>query len=275
MVTGALAAPPVPTLLGGAAAEVSQLELPSPELMDLIAQLQHTSQAYIASIDPSDRYHPDYAGQEAEEINAFLCDAEHDAVMALLAFPVRSLADMQAKAQHLLDNDYDIEHLRGATAALLSSMAGTTACPAPSNLAFSNHHPVELGIEELIAAITAETDAFRTAPNNDEGEAITNAALDRVMAAKYALLAVPKQELTKENGTLATDMALALALLHRRWLVMEGDYQCENQQDECRLVDLLLHGTRFDDVPLLWHIDGKTRCSRPTDAELQADWEAR
>jgi hypothetical protein len=140
-------------------------------------------------------------------------------------------------------------------------------------LAFSNHHPVKLGIEELIAAITAETAAFRTAPKNDEGEAVTNAALDRVMAAKNRLLAVSKQDLTKGDGALATEVALALALLQRRWLVMEGDYQNENQRDECLLVDLLLQGTRFDDVPLLWHVDGKSRYSRPTDAELRVGWE--
>ena len=53
---------------------------------------------------------------------------------------------------------------------------------------------------------------------------------------------------------------------------MEGDYQSEHKRDECLMVDLLVHGTRFDAVPLLWHISGEARDSRPSDVELQSGW---
>ncbi|MET3925971.1 hypothetical protein [Devosia sp. 2618] len=139
-------------------------------------------------------------------------------------------------------------------------------------------HPTVPGLHdaimELVEAIRAETHAFRTTPDDEAGEAVTGAAVDRKLAAEQALLTYDKSAILADMDQTG-DMALvhALALSRRHYLVMEAGYQSEGSSDECLLVDLLLHGAEpFDSVPLLWHISGKSRDERPSDAELQAGW---
>lgn len=128
----------------------------------------------------------------------------------------------------------------------------------------------------LIEAIAAETVCFRDQAGalgnpdpaiSDAAQALADAAIANVNAIERALLDAP----TEETGE---DYVRAMALSHKRWLVMEGSFQDANARIECRLVDAILAGTRFDDVPLLWHLSGQPRDERPTDAEFQAGWEA-
>jgi hypothetical protein len=130
----------------------------------------------------------------------------------------------------------------------------------------------------LIDAVAAETACYRATSSAgsspdpaiwQEAEKLTDAALDKVNAIERALLKAP----AAANGS--DDFRLALALCHKRWLVMEGAYQDQSRRTECRLVDAILSGTRLDAVPLLWHLSGDPRDRRPSDAELQAGWEAR
>lgn len=125
--------------------------------------------------------------------------------------------------------------------------------------------------KEVIAAITAETAAYQIDGLSDED---AEAATERVGLAERALLAVPAVDV--EAQMLATgdmDFICALALIQRRWLVMEGLYRQQAHAAECRLVDTLLSfADPFGDVPMLWHLDGQKRTERPSDAEFQAGW---
>lgn len=141
-------------------------------------------------------------------------------------------------------------------------------------------HPTVPGlheaIHELCAAITAETQAFRNTPDDDAGEIVANAAIDRVIQAYDVLLTFKRSDVERDmaaNGGLA--LVHALALHQQRWLVMEGSYQKQKHQGECLLVDLILSGAEplFLDVPLFWHVNGSPRDTRPSDAELQAGWD--
>lgn len=124
-------------------------------------------------------------------------------------------------------------------------------------------------IDELVAAIQAETATFRALQGSEgpEAEKQTDAAVDRVNAAERALLALPSYldalPLYRQ----------ALALSHKRWLVMEGCYQDPNSRGVCRMTDGVIAGTPFDQVPLLWHVSGSPRAERPSDDELQAEWQ--
>lgn len=141
-------------------------------------------------------------------------------------------------------------------------------------------HPTVPGlheaIHELCAAITAETMAFRNTPDDEASEHITNAAVDRVCSAHQALLAFARADIERDIEA-SGDMAIihALALYQQRWLVMQGSYQDQKDVADCLLMDLLMGSAAplFTDVPLLWHICGDTRDSRPSDEELQAGWE--
>lgn len=139
-------------------------------------------------------------------------------------------------------------------------------------------HPTVPGLHEaimeLIDAVTAETHAFRTAPSDKAGQKITDAAVVRVMAAESALLSFDKAAIEADiDATGDMDYMRALALAKRRWLVMEGLYESAEDHADCLLLDLILGDSEpFNSVPLLWHISGKPRDERPTDAELQAGW---
>lgn len=129
-------------------------------------------------------------------------------------------------------------------------------------------------IHDFVSAVEDETAAYTSGGSRGITDGEAEVATDRVIAAERALLAVPLADLHAEmlsNGDL--DYVQAVALAHRRWLVMEGGYQSESKQTECRLVDMiLLPGSRIADVPMLWHLSGETRDERPSDAELQATW---
>jgi hypothetical protein len=125
----------------------------------------------------------------------------------------------------------------------------------------------------LREAIAAETACFRAehGDHSEASEARTTAALDKVLAVHSALLAVPVEQplLALElNGCM--EHLLALALFRKRWLVMEGAYADPADASECRMVDLLLAGTAFDAVPLLWHLNGEPCDERPSAAEFEA-----
>ncbi len=118
-----------------------------------------------------------------------------------------------------------------------------------------------------IEAVSAETAAFRATAGmaSDTAEAITDLAMDRVLKLQRQLIALPVSA--------DPEYARVLAFAERRWRIMEGDYERENQQIACRMIDAILAGTRFDQVPMLWHIKGDVRDHRPTDEEFQAGWD--
>lgn len=137
-------------------------------------------------------------------------------------------------------------------------------------------HPTVPGLHEAIIehceATKAETLAFRTAPDDEE---VTGAALDRQNAAFAALLAFDKAAIVADMQETGDQAYLhALALDQKRWLIMEAGYQGQREQGRCLLLDLLLLGAEpFDSIPLLWHVDGEQRDTRPSDAELHAGWD--
>ena len=125
---------------------------------------------------------------------------------------------------------------------------------------------VERLASALVEAIEDETHAFLASDGSDAAQVLTDAAVDRVNAVAQKLLDLP----AVANGIPKYQMALALN--HRRWLIMEGSYADFYDRAECRLVDAALAGCSFDNVNMLWHIKGAFRPNRPSDAELQAGW---
>lgn len=129
-------------------------------------------------------------------------------------------------------------------------------------------------IQEVIDAIAAETNAFRTAPPGDAGEAITDAAVVRKAEAVQALRRFDKAAILADiSATGDLDILHALALDWRHTLVMNGAYMDEEMQTECLMVDIILHQAEpYASVPLLW-FDRNGECDeRPSDEVLQAEW---
>lgn len=129
--------------------------------------------------------------------------------------------------------------------------------------------------QRVLDAIRAETQVFRHFADDTDGagDPACDAACGAVGDAVEALLAIPKADVFAHMAASGSmDYVMALALIQRRYLVMEAEYQNIETRPECLLVDLLLEGTTAGNVPLLWHVSGDPRSSRPDDAELQAGW---
>ncbi len=125
-------------------------------------------------------------------------------------------------------------------------------------------------VEQLAQAIRLETAAYRLTPDNEAALAAAGAA---VSDCRDALLAVPADDLSAldDNGY-GYNYRLGLALATRRDLIMEGDYSSPwpDARLQCRLVDTLLAGTKYDALPMLWHINGEPLDQRPDAATLAA-----
>ena len=118
----------------------------------------------------------------------------------------------------------------------------------------------------LIDAIEAETRAWRAHDGSAASHDFAEAALKRVTDIEKKLIAA------SPGATRVPKFQRALALLQRRWLVLEGSYSNYCHRAECRFVDAVLAGSSFDNVSMLWRINGEYRDARPSDAELQAGW---
>jgi len=134
---------------------------------------------------------------------------------------------------------------------------------------------MSVAIPELVQALThaieVETAAYRASPDDGPPDEVANAVGAAVNRIERQLLAIPMETVAADMATSGDmDYVQALALSRRRWLIMEGGYAGHEKQAECRLVDLLLRGSRFDDVNMLWHVDGKVRPERPREAEFEA-----
>lgn len=81
----------------------------SAELLDLIRTHRAAWKSFGDSCNAADRMHPDYAGPEGQAIWEMRNDAEQEALQLVLAFPIRTLADAQAKASHLVSEDFGLE----------------------------------------------------------------------------------------------------------------------------------------------------------------------
>jgi hypothetical protein len=127
---------------------------------------------------------------------------------------------------------------------------------------------VQSAIQHMVAVFEAETDAYLA--GDSLPDEVANEATNRAAEAADAVLDLPK-----EQAFASPDYVPALALIRRRWLVMEGSYDKRHDRDECLLVGAVLAVHRFNNVRLLWHIRGESRASRPGDAEFQAGWELR
>ncbi len=125
---------------------------------------------------------------------------------------------------------------------------------------------VASAVAELLHALAYE---YRTYSGRDPSEAEAAVATIAAADAVNRLLDLPVAE-----GLQHPDYLAALALSHRRWLVMEDSYASKHERDACRLVDAVLYGHRFDDIPLLWHVNGEPRATRPTEAEFSAIMES-
>ena len=104
------------------------------------------------------------------------------------------------------DNTLTRRKMLQAAAITSSAAIAAVILPGPHSRAADSHPAREL-IDELIAAISAETAAFSTAPHDDEGQVITDAAIAGVMVAKDALLAIPKRELLEDSRMLFSSAA--------------------------------------------------------------------
>jgi len=126
--------------------------------------------------------------------------------------------------------------------------------------------------EALVAAIEAETRTYRTQTGEDSraDEAACSAAGDVVSGIERALLALPFEAHT------VPAYALALALCHRRWLIMEASYETLDPGEhlQCRMVDAVLFGSALDGIQMLWHVKGAARLHRPAEAEFSVLREA-
>jgi hypothetical protein len=118
-------------------------------------------------------------------------------------------------------------------------------------------------IEEMVAIFTRETLTYQ-----QFGELPEELANSLTIAAHGAANAVLDLPPTAGHP----DYLPALALIQRRWLVMDGRYTDSDGRGECLLVDAALSNHRFDAVPLLWHIHGTEWPTRPSNVELQASW---
>lgn len=142
-------------------------------------------------------------------------------------------------------------------------------------------------IDAYVRAVEAETTAYLAAAASDEEgkaerrpenkvlDAAASASTDLAIAAERALLSISKDEVYAETDSTGDfDYVQALALASKRWLVMNGSYFDKSEQTICRLVDMVLDQSRYDQVPLLWNIDGVTTATQPGDDVLHAGWDS-
>lgn len=125
-------------------------------------------------------------------------------------------------------------------------------------------------VEQLAQAIRLETAAYRMELDDAELQASTCVAISE---ATDALLAIPAADLaTLDANGYGYNYRLGLAMAVRRDLIMEGDYSASNQdvRVKCRLVDALLEPSKYDALPMLWHINGQPFDQRPDADQLAA-----
>lgn len=144
---------------------------PSEALLEAIQAHRRARELFCDAVSAADDMHPEYKGAEAEAeaeaIANILCDAELEARHLLLAFPIASLTDAQAKTTYLTAENFDLDDVD--IAILLRSIAAPgVARPAlspPNTLPHESLDPVFAAIVTLKAADEKSIAAYEALDN--------------------------------------------------------------------------------------------------------------
>lgn len=182
--------------------------------LELVRLINDHRQAWVAlgeCCNAADDSHPSYGGAEAEAIWQIRNDAEQEALQLVLAFPIRSFADAQAKGSYLTSETFGLDEYDVET--LLASMAG------------SEIDARQLVADPIVDAIDAFRDglmAFDATPS-----AITDLDEDGAIARTYGAPMDVLMEWDRPAQTLAGAVA-AIRLADEENIKFSGSVIAEN-----------------------------------------------